>query len=113
MRIVKKKIVFIKTEKDYNTIYYYNESIQENIAEKMGHNPEFMVQRDGSGWYVTSAYFSNDEIFSILGMNIKNKYEFQEKVLGYSDYFGNFPYCKTPEDAVTLLDETLRMLING
>ena len=36
MRIIKKKIVFIKTEKDYNTIYYYNESIQENIAEKNG-----------------------------------------------------------------------------
>ena len=113
MRIVKKKIVFIKTEKDYNTIYYYSENTQKYIAEKMGHDPEFMVQRDGSGWYVASEYFSNDEIFSILGMNIKNKYEFQEKVLGYSDYFGNFPYCKTPEDAVTLLDETLKMLING
>ena len=112
MKIVKKKIVFIKTEKDYNTIYYQNKNIQELIAEKMGHNPGFMVQRDGSGWYVASEYFSNDEIFSILGMNIKNKYEFQEKVLGYSSYFGNFPYCKTSEDAVTLLEETLKMLIN-
>ena len=72
-----------------------------------------MVQRDGSGWYVASEYFSNDEIFSILGMNIKNTYEFQKKVLGYTSEFGNFPYCKTPEDAVTLLDETLKMLING
>lgn len=113
MRIVKKKIVFIKTEKDYNTIYYQSESIQELIAEKMGHNPGFMVQRDGSGWYVASEYFSNDEIFSILGMNKKNKYEFQEKILGYTSGFGNFPYCTTSEDAVTLLDETLRMLING
>lgn len=113
MRIIKKKIVFIKTEQDYNRIYYYSENTQKYIAEKMGHDPEFMVQRDKSGWYVASVYFSNEEIFSILGMNIKNKYEFQEKVLGYSDYFGNFPYCKTSEDAVTLLDETLRMLING
>ena len=113
MRIVKKKIVFIKTEKDYNTIYYHSEDIQENIAEKMGHNPEFMVQRDGSGWYVASEYFSNGEIFSILGMDIKNKYEFQEIALGYSKHFGNFPYCKTAEDAVTLLDEALRLLING
>ena len=113
MRIIIKKIVFIETEKDYNTIYYYSENTQKYIAEKMGHNPEFMVQRDRSGWYVASTYFSNDEIFSILGMNIKNKYEFQEKVLGYSEYFGNFPYCKTSEDAVTLLDETLKMLING
>ena len=113
MRIIKKKIVFIKTEKDYNTIYYQNENIQELIAEKMGHNPGFMVQRDGSGWYVASEYFSNGEIFSILGMNIKNKYEFQEKVLGYTSQFGNFPYCKTSEDAVTLLNETLKMLING
>ena len=113
MRIIKKKIVFIKTEKDYNTIYYQSESIQELIAGKMGHNPGFMVQRDRSGWYVASEYFSYDEIFSILGMNKKNKYEFQEKVLGYTSEFGNFPYCKTSEDAVTLLDETLRMLING
>ena len=83
------------------------------LQKKMGHDPRFMVQRDGSGWYVASEYFSNGEIFSILGMNIKNKYEFQEKVLGYTSGFGNFPYCKTPEDAVTLLDETLKMLING
>ena len=113
MRIVKKKIVFIKTEKDYNTIYYQNKNIQEFIAEKMGHNPEFMVKRDEYGWYVTSEYFSNDEIFSILGMNEKNKYEFQERILGYTSEFGKFPYCTTAEDAVTLLDETLRILING
>ena len=113
MRIVKKKIVFIKTEQDYNRIYYYSENTQKYIAEKMGHNPGFIVQRDGSGWYVASEYFSNDEIFSILGMNIKNKYEFQEKVLGYTSQFGNFPYCTTSEDAVTLLDEALKLLING
>ena len=113
MRIVKKKIVFIKTEKDYNRIYYYSENTQKYIAEKMGHDPGFMVQRDGSGWYVASEYFSNGEIFSILGMNIKNKYEFQEIALGYSKHFGNFPYCKTAEDAVTLLDEALKLLING
>ena len=113
MKIIKNKIVFIKTEKDYNRIYYQNENIQELIAEKMGHNPGFMVQRDGSGWYVTSEYFSNDEIFSILGMNKKNTYEFQEKILGYTSGFGNFPYCTTSEDAVTLLNEALKLLING
>ena len=113
MKIIKKKIVFIKTEKDYNRIYYYSENTQKYIAEKMGHDPEFMVQRDGSGWYVASEYFSNDEIFSILGMDVKNKYEFQEIALGYSKYFGNFPYCKTAEDAVTLLNEALKLLING
>ena len=113
MKIIKKKIVFIKTEQDYNRIYYYNEDIENLVTEKMGHDPEFMVQRDGSGWYVASVYFSNDEIFSILGMNVKNKYEFQEIALGYSKYFGNFPYCKTAEDAVTLLNEALKLLING
>ena len=113
MKIVKKKIVFIKTEKDYNRIYYYSENTKKYIAEKMGHDPEFMAMRDGSGWYVSSGHFSNGEIFSILSMNIKNKYEFQEKVLGYTSQFGNFPYCKTSEDAVTLLDEALKLLING
>ena len=113
MKIIKKKIVFIKTEKDYNRIYYYSKNTQKYIAEKMGHDPEFMVQRDGSGWYVASEYFSNDEIFSISGMNVKNKYEFQEIALGYTRGFGNFPYCRTAEDAVTLLDEALKLLING
>ena len=116
MKIIKKKIVFIvfiKTEKDYNRVYYYSENAQKYIAEKMGHDPEFMVQRDGSGCYVASEYFSNDEIFSILGMDVKNKYEFQETVLGYNSYFGNFPYCKTLEDAVALLNEALKLLING
>ena len=113
MKIIKKKIVFIKTEKDYNRVYYYSENAQKYIAEKMGHDPEFMVQRDESGWYVASEYFSNDEIFSILGMNVKNKYEFQEIALGYTRGFGNFPYCRTAEDAVTLLNEALKLLING
>ena len=113
MRIVKKKIVFIKTEQDYNRIYYYSENTQKYIAEKMGHDPRFMVQRDGSGWYVASEYFSNDKIFSILGMDVKNKYEFQKTVLGYNSYFGNFPYCKTAEDAVDFLNEALKLLING
>ena len=113
MKIIKKKIVFIKTEKDYNRVYYYSENAQKYIAEKMGHDPVFMVQRDGSGWYVTSEYFSNDEIFSILGMDVKDKYKFQETAIGYSEYFGNFPYCKTEEDAVTLLNEALKLLING
>ena len=113
MKIIKKKIVFIKTEKDYNRVYYYSENAQKYIAEKMGHDPEFMVQRDESGWYVASEYFSNDEIFSILGMDVKNKYEFQEIALGYTRGFGNFPYCRTAEDAVTLLNEALKLLING
>ena len=113
MKIIKKKIIFIKTEKDYNRIYYYSENTQKYIAEKMGHDPEFMVQHDGSGWYVASEYFSNDEIFSILGMDVKNKYEFQEIALGYTRGFGNFPYCRTAEDAVTLLNEALKLLING
>ena len=113
MKIIKKKIVFIKTEKDYNRVYYYSENAQKYIAEKMGHDPEFMVQRDESGWYVASVYFSNDEIFSILGMDAKNKYEFQEIALGYTRGFGNFPYCRTAEDAVTLLNEALKLLING
>ena len=112
MKIIKNKIVFIKTEEDYNRIYYYNKNTQKYIAEKMGHDPEFMVQRDGSGWYVSSD-FSNDEIFSILGMDVKNKYEFQEIALGYTRGFGNFPYCRTAEDAVTLLNEALKLLING
>ena len=73
----------------------------------MGHDPEFMVQRDRSGWYVASVYFSNEEIFSILVMDINNKYKFQETVLGYSEYFGNFPYCRTAEDAIKLLDELI------
>ena len=113
MKIIKKKIVFIKTEQDYNRIYYYSENTQKYIAEKMGLDPEFMVQRDGSGWYVASEYFSNDEIFSILGMDVKNKYEFQEIALGYTRGFGNFPYCRTAEGAVTLLNEALKLLING
>ena len=113
MKIIKKKIVFIKTEKDYNRVYYYSENAQKYIAEKMGHNPVFMVQRDRHGWYVASEYFSNDEIFSILGMNKKNKYELQEKVLGYTSEFGNFPYCTRAEEAVTLLNEALKLLING
>ena len=112
MKIIKKKIIFVKSEKKYTRIDYYNEDIEKVVTEKMGHDPEFMVQRDGSGWYI-SGYFSNDEIFSILGMNKKNKYELQEKVLGYTSEFGNFPYCTTAEDAVTLLDEALRILING
>ena len=48
--------------------------------------------------------YENDVLFEMLELN---KTEFQNKILGYIDpniNFNNFPYCKTQEDALKLLN---------
>ena len=40
-----------------------------------------------------------------------DKYEFQKRVLGYTYKAGDFPDCKTPEDAMELLNELLKSIL--
>lgn len=56
------------------------------------HTSNFMVNRDGE----------NDLVFEIL--SIENKYEFIRSVVGYTPIEGVFPYLKTKEDFIKVLD---------
>ena len=51
---------------------------------------------------------SNGRLFYLENID---KYEFQKRVLGYTYKSGDFPDCKTPEDAMELLNELLKSIL--
>ena len=112
MKIIKKNIIVVKEYPKSSEIEYHNEEFRKIIANKMGHDPEFFVAYDYDTGFYISEYFGYGYIFSFLNM-YDTRYEFQEKVLGYTERFGNSPYCKTSEDAAKLLDELLNLVIYG
>lgn len=62
-----------------------------------------VISISNRGYYLCHEGFGFKEIFEIVG--IMDKYDFQEKVLGYKNDLGNlFPYCKTLADLLTFLD---------
>ena len=51
---------------------------------------------------------SNGKLFDLENID---KYGFQKRVLGYTYEVGDFPICKTAEDAVKLLNELLKSIL--
>ena len=51
---------------------------------------------------------SNGRLFYLENID---KYEFQKRVLGYTYKSGDFPDCKTAEDAMELLNELLKSIL--
>ncbi len=82
-------------------------TIQENrVSIKYCDNViEAKIQKAGDElYYFETKWKPNDTRFEIVG--IKNKYEFQKKVLGYNcTIMSDFPYCKSRDDVIKLLKE--------
>ena len=51
---------------------------------------------------------NNGKLFDLENID---KYKFQKRVLGYTYEVGDFPICKTAEDAVKLLNELLKSIL--
>ena len=113
MRILKNKIrTFEVIERDEEkVISFFNEFKKGPLKEILLENCVF-VENNSSGYFINFIKLSiNDMIFLLLDLD---PLDFQEKVLDYVDTEdGIFPYCKTAEDAVALLNEALKLLING
>lgn len=62
------------------------------------------IEGEENQYYLFFQSYHNDKLFTELGIN---KYDFNQKVLGYSKA-GNWPYNKTKEDLFKILDELVK-----
>ena len=107
MRILKDKIrTFEVIESDEEKIVrFFDEFKKEPLKEIMLEDCVF-VECNPSGYFINFTKLeSNDTIFLLLDLD---PLDFQEKILDYVDTEdGIFPYCRTAEDAIKLLDELI------
>ena len=112
MRIEKKDIVYI--DPGNNEILYYNKEKENRINSLLREEKlRFFLRKGAMGYYVESCIISeveygNDILFEKANVN---KFDFQNRILGYSLRLGGFPYCKTAEDALKLLNEVIKLLL--
>ena len=116
MRIQKNKIVYNKDES--LVISFYNQRDKDFIENKFNIKDLSFSLREamrikGLRYYISLFHkgislSSNGKLFSLENID---KYEFQKRVLGYTYKSGDFPDCKTPEDAVKLLNELLKSIL--
>lgn len=107
MRILKNKIrTFEVIERDEEKIIsFFDEFKKGPLKEILLENCVF-VDNNSSGYFINFIKLSiNDMIFLLLDLD---PLDFQEKILNYVDTEdGAFPFCKTKEDAIKLLDELI------
>ena len=107
MRILKNKIrTFEIIESDEEkTVMFFDEFKKGPLKEIMLEDCIF-VDNSNDGYFINFIKLSiNDMIFLLLDLD---PLDFQEKILGYVDTEdGAFPFCKTEEDAMKLLDELI------
>ena len=107
MRILKNKIrTFEVIERDEEKLVsFFNEFKKGPLKEILREDCVF-VENNSSGYFINFIKLSiNDIIFLLLDLD---PLDFQEKILNYVDTEdGAFPYCKTEEDAIKLLDELI------
>ena len=107
MIILKDKIrTFEIIKRDEGKIVrFFNEFKKGPLKEILLENCVF-VDNNSSGYFINFIKLSiNDMIFLLLDLD---PLDFQEKILNYVDTEdGAFPFCKTEEDAMKLLDELI------
>ena len=113
MRIEKKDIVYV--DPDSNEILCYDKE-KENCINNLLNEEKltFFLEKSPMGYYVEFyiipevEYVGNDILFEKANVN---KFDFQNRILGYSLRLGGFHYCKTAEDAMKLLNEVIKLLL--
>ena len=116
MRIQKNKIVYNVGKS--RSIYFYDQRDKNFIENKFNiKDLSFSLRRamgiNGLRYYISLFHKgvspgSNGRLFYLENID---KYEFQKRVLGYTYKSGDFPDCKTAEDAVKLLNELLKSIL--
>ena len=107
MRILKNKIrTFEIIESDEEkTVMFFDEFKKGPLKEIMLEDCVFVDNRN-DGYFINFIRLETNAIlFLLLDMD---PLDFQEKILNYVDTEdGIFPYCRTAEDAIKLLDELI------
>ena len=113
MRIQKNKIVYNVGKS--RSISFYDQRDKNFIENKFNIKDLIFSLRGSIGIHGCEYYISlfhkgisinsNGKLFDLENID---KYEFQKRVLGYTYKSGDFPDCKTAEDAMELLNELLK-----
>ena len=107
MKILKDKIRTFEVIKrnEEKVVSFFDEFKKGPLKEILREDCVF-VENNSSGYFIHFIKLSiNDMIFLLLDLD---PLDFQEKILNYVDTEdGAFPYCKTEEDAMKLLDELI------
>lgn len=107
MRILKNKIRTFEVIKrnEEKVVSFFDEFNKGPLKEILREDCVF-VENNISGYFIHFKKLeSNNMIFLLLELD---ELDFQEKVLDYVDTEnGIFPYCRTAEDAIKLLDELI------
>ena len=107
MKILKDKIRTFEVIKrnEEKVVSFFDEFKKEPLKEILREDCVF-VENNSSGYFINFIKLSiNDIIFLLLDLD---PLDFQEKILDYVDTDdGAFPFCKTEEDAMKLLDELI------
>lgn len=116
MRIQKNKIVY--NLKQSPVISFYDQIDKDFIENKFKIKDLSFSLRGAMGvkglrYYISLFHKgvspgSNGRLFYLENID---KYEFQKRVLGYTYKSGDFPDCKTAEDAMELLNELLKSIL--
>ena len=107
MRILKNKIrTFEIIERDEEKLVSFFNEFKKGPLKEIMLEDCVSVENDSSGYFINFIKLSiNDMIFLLLDLD---PLDFQEKILNYVDTEdGAFPFCKTEEDAMKLLDELI------
>ena len=107
MRILKNKIrTFEVIECDEKKVVSFFDEFKKGPLKEILREDCVFVENDSSGYFINFIKLSiNDMIFLLLDLD---PLDFQEKILNYVDTEdGAFPFCKTEEDAMKLLDELI------
>ena len=116
MRIQKNKIVYNVGQNPIVSFYYQRDkdfienkfNIKDLVFSIRG-----SIGTNGYVYYISLFHKgvspgSNGRLFYLENID---KYEFQKRVLGYTYKSGDFPDCKTAEDAMELLNELLKSIL--
>lgn len=116
MRIQKNKIVY--NLKESPVISFYDQRDKDFIENKFNIKDLIFSLKGPTGingcrYYISLFHkgispYSNGKLFYLENID---KYEFQKRVLGYTYESGDFPECRTSEDAVKLLNELLKSIL--
>lgn len=116
MRIQKNKIVYNVGQSPIVSFYYQRDkdfienkfNIKDLVFSIRG-----SIGTNGYVYYISLFHKginmnSNGKLFDLENID---KYGFQKRILGYTYEVGDFPICKTAEDAIKLLNELLKSIL--
>lgn len=106
MKIINNKGLYKNFKLNYDDSIKFDNYFIENKIIKGSEYLDESTYKDENPYFI-EFNGNNSQLFDQYNIN---QYSFQRKILGYTSNWGNFPFCKTKEDALKLFDELLSFI---